>query len=241
MLEIKNLSVAYGAIAAVRNVNIHVTKGSLVALLGANGAGKTSTLKAIMGAVKAFGSILFEGRELLGMRTYRIAREGICMSPEGRMIFSDLTVDENLRAGAYCLRHTDVLNNMERVFEFFPLLSERRAQMAGTLSGGEQQMLAIARALMASPKLMILDEPSLGLAPLIIKDIFGSLRRVCDQGTTILMVEQNARAALEIADSAYVMELGVTTMSGSAQEMLSNQRLVEAYLGNNRRGDVWIS
>ncbi|MDO4753716.1 MAG: ABC transporter ATP-binding protein [Bacillota bacterium] len=234
MLEIKNLRVAYGAIRAVRDVNLVVPKGQTVVLLGANGAGKTSTLRAVTGSVRAEGSILFEGREIIGKRVYQIARMGINMSPEGRLIFPDLTVEENLRAGGFALGKAELHAQTERAFAQFPILSDRRKQAAGTLSGGEQQMLAISRAMMAKPKLLILDEPSLGLAPMIIKEIFASLRHICKQGTTILMVEQNARAALEIADYAYVMELGVTTMKGTAEEMLSDRKLAEAYLGSRK-------
>ncbi len=231
ILEVSNLSVTYGAVQAVRNISFSVESGQLVVMLGANGAGKTSTLKAISGQVKSVGSILLMGQELQGKQAYQIARMGMNISPEGRQIFPDLTVEENLRAGGYVLNKKDFDVSLADVFASFPILEERRRQQAGTLSGGEQQMLAIGRAMMPKPKLLILDEPSLGLAPLIIKDIFNSLRRICDTGTTVLMVEQNARAALQIADYAYVMELGKIAMSGSGKELLGDKRLVEAYLG----------
>lgn len=231
VLEVKDLCVTYGAVQAVRNVGFSVESGQMVVMLGANGAGKTSTLKAVSGQVKSSGSILFMGQELQGKHAYQIARMGMNISPEGRQIFAELTVEENLRAGGYVLNKKDLDASLSDVFANFPILKERRRQQAGTLSGGEQQMLAIGRAMMPKPKLLILDEPSLGLAPLIIKDIFNSLRRICDAGTTVLMVEQNARAALQIADYAYVMELGNIVMSGNSKDLLGDKRLIEAYLG----------
>ena len=205
LLEIRDLCVNYGPIQAVRGVNMDVEEGSIVALLGANGAGKTTTLRTISGVIKpASGSVRFGGSEIGGRRASRVARLGINMSPEGRLIFNELSVEENLRAGAYCIRsRAEMERNMKRALQLFPRLEERLRQRAGTLSGGEQQMLAISRALMASPKLLLLDEPSLGLAPLIIRDIFHALQEIRAEGTTILIVEQNALATLKIADRAH--------------------------------------
>ena len=213
-----------------------VEEGSIVALLGANGAGKTTTLRTVSGVIKpASGSIKFAGQELCGRRASKIARMGVNMSPEGRLIFNELSVEENLRAGAYCIRsRAEAENNMKRVLQLFPRLEERLRQHAGTLSGGEQQMLAIGRALMASPKLLLLDEPSLGLAPLIIKDIFRTLQEIRAEGTTILIVEQNALATLKIADMAYVLELGRISMNGPANVLIKDEKLIEAYLGNKK-------
>lgn len=236
LLEIRGLKVNYGPIQAVKGIDLDVEKGTLVALLGANGAGKTTTMRAITGAVKSSGgTIVLDGEEISGLRACRVARMGLNMSPEGRQIFSGLTVEENLRAGAYCVRDKEELRrNFERVYGLFPILAERRRQMANTFSGGEQQMLAIGRALMASPKVLLLDEPSLGLAPLIVKDIFDTLCSIRKEGTTILMVEQNALAALKIADWAYLLELGTITMKGPAQTLIRDERLIEAYLGNKK-------
>ena len=209
LLEVRNLQVNYGPIQAVKGIDLDVEKGTLVALLGANGAGKTTTLRAITGMVKAYGSVHLGETEILGQRGYKTARMGVNMSPEGRLIFAGLTVEENLKAGAYCIKSAkQYQKNMDRVQELFPILRERRRQQAGTLSGGEQQMLAIGRALMADPEILLLDEPSLGLAPLIIQDIFKTLQAIRSEGTTILMVEQNALATLKIADYGYVLELG---------------------------------
>ena len=237
LLEVRDLKVNYGPIQAVKGISLDVEKGTIVAMLGANGAGKTTTMRAITGAVKsAGGSIRLGGREISGMRACRVARMGINMSPEGRLIFSGLTVEENLRAGAYCVRSAEEYRrNLERVYKLFPILSERRKQSANTFSGGEQQMLAIGRALMAGPEVLLLDEPSLGLAPLIIKEIFSTLQSIRDEGTTILMVEQNAHSALKIADYAYVLELGSIAMSGRAADLLRDQKLSEAYLGNKKQ------
>ena len=213
LLEVRNLQVNYGPIQAVKGIDLDVEKGTLVALLGANGAGKTTTLRAITGMVKAYGSVHLGETEILGQRGYKTARMGVNMSPEGRLIFAGLTVEENLKAGAYCIKSAkQYQKNMDRVQELFPILRERRRQQAGTLSGGEQQMLAIGRALMADPEILLLDEPSLGLAPLIIQDIFKTLQAIRSEGTTILMVEQNALATLKIADYGYVLELGKISM-----------------------------
>lgn len=235
LLEVRNLQVNYGPIQAVKGIDLDVEKGTLVALLGANGAGKTTTLRAITGMVKAYGSVHLGETEILGQRGYKTARMGVNMSPEGRLIFAGLTVEENLKAGAYCIKSAkQYQKNMDRVQELFPILRERRRQQAGTLSGGEQQMLAIGRALMADPEILLLDEPSLGLAPLIIQDIFKTLQAIRAEGTTILMVEQNALATLKIADYGYVLELGKISMHGPASQLVRDERLIEAYLGNKK-------
>ena len=235
LLEVRNLQVNYGPIQAVKGIDLDVEKGTLVALLGANGAGKTTTLRAITGMVKAYGSVHLGETEILGQRGYKTARMGVNMSPEGRLIFAGLTVEENLKAGAYCIKSAkQYQKNMDRVQELFPILKERRRQQAGTLSGGEQQMLAIGRALMADPEILLLDEPSLGLAPLIIQDIFKTLQAIRSEGTTILMVEQNALATLKIADYGYVLELGKISMHGPASQLVRDERLIEAYLGDKK-------
>ena len=235
LLEVRNLQVNYGPIQAVKGIDLDVEKGTLVALLGANGAGKTTTLRAITGMVKAYGSVHLGETEILGQRGYKTARMGVNMSPEGRLIFAGLTVEENLKAGAYCIKSAkQYQKNMDRVQELFPIFRERRRQQAGTLSGGEQQMLAIGRALMADPEILLLDEPSLGLAPLIIQDIFKTLQAIRSEGTTILMVEQNALATLKIADYGYVLELGKISMHGPASQLVRDERLIEAYLGNKK-------
>jgi len=235
LLEVRNLQVNYGPIQAVKGIDLDVERGTLVALLGANGAGKTTTLRAITGMVKAYGSVHLGETEILGQRGYKTARMGVNMSPEGRLIFAGLTVEENLKAGAYCIKSAkQYQKNMDRVQELFPILRERRRQQAGTLSGGEQQMLAIGRALMADPEILLLDEPSLGLAPLIIQDIFKTLQAIRSEGTTILMVEQNALATLKIADYGYVLELGKISMHGPASQLVRDERLIEAYLGNKK-------
>lgn len=235
LLEVRNLQVNYGPIQAVKGIDLDVEKGTLVALLGANGAGKTTTLRAITGMVKAYGSVHLGETEIWCQRGYKTARMGVNMSPEGRLIFAGLTVEENLKAGAYCIKSAkQYQKNMDRVQELFPILRERRRQQAGTLSGGEQQMLAIGRALMADPEILLLDEPSLGLAPLIIQDIFKTLQAIRSEGTTILMVEQNALATLKIADYGYVLELGKISMHGPASQLVRDERLIEAYLGNKK-------
>ena len=235
LLEVRNLQVNYGPIQAVKGIDLDVEKGTLVALLGANGAGKTTTLRAITGMVRAYGSVHLGETEILGQRGYKTARMGVNMSPEGRLIFAGLTVEENLKAGAYCIKSAkQYQKNMDRVQELFPILKERRRQQAETLSAGEQQMLAIGRALMADPEILLLDEPSLGLAPLIIQDIFKTLQAIRSEGTTILMVEQNALATLKIADYGYVLELGKISMHGPASQLVRDERLIEAYLGNKK-------
>ena len=235
LLEVRNLQVNYGPIQAIRGIDLDVEEGKIVALLGANGAGKTTTLRAISGVLKPSGGTITLGGEPLGKRACKVARQGISMSPEGRLIFYGLTVEENLKAGAYTQKDkARVLENMKRVYTMFPVLEQRRKQQASTLSGGEQQMLAIGRALMADPKVLLLDEPSLGLAPLIIEDIFRVLQELREEGSTILIVEQNALMTLEIADYAYVLELGQISMKGPASELIHDDRLIEAYLGGKK-------
>ena len=236
LLKITDLKLNYGPIPALKGVDISVPKGEIVAILGANGAGKTSLLKVVSGLLKpSAGEILFDGEKIAGKPAYKVAKQGIMQSPEGRFVLVGLTVEENLRVGAYNLKDKDeIAGNFERVYKLFPRLKERAKQQSSTLSGGEQQMLAIGRALMGSPKLLILDEPSLGLAPLLIKDIFNTLIKIKEEGTTILIVEQNALATLKIADYAYVLELGKISMHGRADELIKDERLIEAYLGGKK-------
>ena len=235
LLEIKDLKVSYGFINALKGINIQVEKGQIVALLGSNGAGKTTTLRTISGAIKPQGgSIVLDGQEISGLATYKIAKVGVTQSPEGRLLFPELTVEENLKVGAYGLK-TQVIDgvkvtakeqmkrNFDRVYKLFPILEERKAQTANTLSGGEQQMVAIGRALMSNPKVLLLDEPSLGLAPLIIEEIFRAFQKIREEGTTILIVEQNALQTLKIADYAYVLELGKISLDGPASELITNK------------------
>jgi branched-chain amino acid transport system ATP-binding protein len=233
ILKITNLKLNYGPITAIKGIDISVEKGQIVAILGANGAGKTSTLKVISGLLKpAAGEIIFDGNKVSGKPAHVIAKQGIMQSPEGRHVLIGLTVEENLRVGGYNIKSKEELQrNFERVYNLFPRLKERAKQQSSTLSGGEQQMLAIGRALMGSPKLLVLDEPSLGLAPLLIKDIFDTLVKIKEEGTTILIVEQNALSTLKIADYAYVLELGKISMHGTAAELIKDERLVAAYLG----------
>ena len=236
MLKIQDLRVSYGGIHALRGIDLEVPDGTIVTLSGANGAGQSTTLRTITGLVKASaGSILWNGQELLGKPIDKIVSAGIAMSPEGRRVFADLTVLENLRIGAYLRRDKDgIAKDLKRVYELFPRLEERSWQLAGTLSGGEQQMLAVGRALMSRPKLMMLDEPSLGLAPLVVQDIFSIIREINRQGMTVLLIEQNANMALKIADLAYVLETGRITMSGTGAELLADEKVKEAYLGKHR-------
>lgn len=234
-LNIENLEVSYGNIRALKGINIKVPKGEIVALLGANGAGKTTTLKAISGIVEAErGCIQLFDQEITNKSAEKITALGIIQSPEGRQVFPDLTVEENLKIGAFTVKSKEeIKKNFERVYRYFPRLEERKKQVAGTLSGGEQQMLAIARALMASPKVLLLDEPSLGLAPLIVKDIFEIVKEINNEGTTVLIIEQNALQTLKIADYAYVLEVGEINMEGKASELIKDKRLIEAYLGGH--------
>ena len=235
MLKIENLHVSYGGIQALRGVSLEVPDGKIVTLIGANGAGKSTTLRTITGLVKASsGSIQWSGEELLGRSIDRIISAGIAMSPEGRRVFPDLTVLENLKLGAYLRRDkAEITKDLQWVYQLFPRLKERDWQMAGTLSGGEQQMLAVGRALMSRPRLLLMDEPSLGLAPLVVQDIFSIIREINRQGVTILLIEQNANMALKIADLAYVLETGNITISGTGAELLADEKVREAYLGKN--------
>ena len=233
LLKITDLKLNYGMISAIKGIDLSVGEGQIVAILGANGAGKTSTLKVISGLLKpTSGEIIFDGVNIAGKPAHKVARQGIMQSPEGRFVLVGLTVEENLRVGGYNIKDkAELARNFERVYSLFPRLKERAKQQSSTLSGGEQQMLAIGRALMGSPKLLILDEPSLGLAPLLIKDIFKTLLKIKEEGTTILIVEQNALATLKIADYAYVLELGKISMHGKAEDLLKDERLIAAYLG----------
>jgi branched-chain amino acid transport system ATP-binding protein len=233
MLSIKNLSVHYGGIHALRGISLDVPAGGIVTLIGANGAGKSTTLNSIMGLVKASGgSVTWNGGEMLGKPTRSIVQSGIVLVPEGRRIFPNLTVDENLSLGAYARTdRSEVEVDRERVFGLFPRLAERRRQKAGTFSGGEQQMLAVGRALMSGPTVLMMDEPSLGLAPLFVAMIFDIIRQINAAGVTVLLVEQNAKAALEVADTGYVMETGAIGFSGGGKALLDDERVRRAYLG----------
>lgn len=236
MLKIKDLHVSYGGINALRGINIEVPDGKIVTLIGANGAGKSTLLRTISGLVKAeSGSILLDDEELIGKQINKICESGIALSPEGRRVFADLTVMENLRVGAY-LRNDkkEIEKDLEWVFNLFPRLKERSWQYAGTLSGGEQQMLAVGRALMSRPKILMLDEPSLGLAPLIVQQIFNIIREINNAGVTVLLIEQNANMALKTADIAYVIETGEIVLSGSGTQVLENPTVREAYLGKKK-------
>lgn len=235
MLRIDDLHVNYGGISAVKGISIQVPEKSIVTLIGANGAGKSTTLRTIAGLVKAnSGEITFQGENILGKDTIDIVAKGITLVPEGRRVFANLSVLENLKIGAY-LRKDGIDEDIKRVYELFPRLKERAWQLAGTLSGGEQQMLAVGRALMAKPKLIMMDEPSLGLAPLIVNDIFDIIKEINKQGTTILLIEQNANKALKVADYGYVLETGNITMEGKGIELLKNEKIIEAYLGTSKK------
>jgi branched-chain amino acid transport system ATP-binding protein len=233
MLKIDNLEVAYGNIRAIKGISLEVNQGEIVTLIGSNGAGKSTTLRAISGILKPkSGSITFNGERIEGVEGHDIVAKGICQSPEGRRIFPKMSVDENLDLGAF-LRNdkAGIAADRERVLDLFPKLRERIDQKAGTMSGGEQQMLAVGRALMGSPKLLLLDEPSMGLAPVLVDMIFETIEKINKQGTTILLVEQNALAALNVADRAYVLESGSIKMSGKAADLISNDDVTKAYLG----------
>ena len=236
MLKIENLHVSYGGIQALRGISLEVPDGKIVTLIGANGAGKSTTLRTITGLVKASsGSIQWNGEELLGRSIDKIVGSGIAMSPEGRRVFADMSVLENLRIGAYLRTDkAEIEKDVQWVYSLFPRLEERSWQLAGTLSGGEQQMLAVGRALMSRPKLMMLDEPSLGLAPLVVQDIFSIIGEINRQGVTILLIEQNANMALKIADLAYVLETGNITLSGTGAQLLADEKVKEAYLGKHK-------
>lgn len=254
ILEIKDLIIDYGIIRAVKGINMNVNEGTIVAILGANGAGKSTTIRSISGIVKVkSGKILFDGENIVNKDPYKIAALGIVQSPEGRLILNGLTVEENLLVGAYSIkskitetvdekgqisknktsRNTIIKGLLDEVYAYFPILRDRRKQQASTLSGGEQQMLAIGRALMGNPKLLLLDEPSLGLAPLIVRDIFEIIKRIKEQGRTILIVEQNAFQTLKIADYGYILELGKIVSEGSGEKLLKDEQLVNAYLGSS--------
>lgn len=235
MLKIDNLRVNYGGIEAVKGVSFEVPDGSIVTLIGANGAGKSTTLRSIVGLVKAAegSSITLDGEELIGMDTPDIVKKGISLVPEGRRVFPDMTVIENIKIGAY-LRNDSIEDDIARVHALFPRLKERSWQLAGTLSGGEQQMLAVARALMSRPKILMMDEPSLGLAPIIVKNIFSIIKEINKQGTTVLLIEQNANMALHVADYAYVLETGKITMAGTGKELLADESVKAAYLGKKK-------
>lgn len=235
MLKIKNLHVNYGGISAVKGISFDVPEKSIVTLIGANGAGKSTTLRTIAGLVKASqGEIEFLGENILGMDTIDIVKKGITLVPEGRRVFSNLSVLENLKIGAY-LQKDGIEESIQKVFSLFPILKDREWQMAGTLSGGEQQMLAVGRALMAKPRLIMMDEPSLGLAPLIVNGIFDIIKEINKEGTTILLIEQNANKALKAAEIGYVMETGRITLQGTGAELLQNQKVKEAYLGSSKK------
>ena len=231
ILKINDLTVNYGGIEAVKGIRFDVTEGEIITLIGANGAGKSSTLRAIAGLVKpASGNIVFEGDDITGKDPTAIVTKGITLVPEGRKIFPDLTVLENLRIGAY-LRNDDLTDDLNWVYDLFPRLKERSWQAGGTLSGGEQQMLAVGRALMSRPKVIMMDEPSLGLAPIIVRGIFDIIKEINKQGVTVLLIEQNANMALKTTDIGYVMETGRITMSGAGSELLTNEEVKKAYLG----------
>ncbi|MEQ8153885.1 MAG: ABC transporter ATP-binding protein [Clostridiaceae bacterium] len=233
MIKIDNLVVSYGGIEALKGISIEVPSGKIVTLVGANGAGKSTALKSIVGLVKPkSGSISYEGTDLTKLNTEKMVQKGIALVPEGRRVFADLTVLENLKIGAYSRKDKkEISEDLENVYALFPRLKERSWQTAGTLSGGEQQMLAIGRALMSRPKLIMMDEPSLGLAPIIVKELFGIIQRINKQGMTVLLIEQNANAALKIADVGYIMETGKITLKGSGKELLNNEEIKAAYLG----------
>ena len=236
-LEIRDLCVSYGGIRALKGISLSVEEGQIVTLIGANGAGKSTTLRAISGLEKAqSGSITYGGKELTSLPAKEIVRRGIIHVPEGRRVFPDMTVAENLKIGAFLRRdNAGIAKDIDYVYSLFPRLKERSWQPAGTLSGGEQQMLAVGRALMSRPKVLMMDEPSLGLAPLIVRDIFSIIRRVNEDGITVLLIEQNANAALRIADYGYVLETGTISLTGTGEELLRNSSVREAYLGKKRK------
>ena len=236
LLEVRGLKVAYGGINAVKGIDLDVRAGEMVALIGANGAGKTTTLKALSGLLApAAGSVRYDGQDITGKPAFELVRRGLALVPEGRGVFARLTVEENLAMGAYIRDHrndkAEIAADCERAYATFPRLAERRGQLAGTLSGGEQQMLAIARALMCRPRLLLLDEPSMGLAPIVVQKIFATIRAVAREGVTLLLIEQNARLALQTCDRGYVMESGLITLSGEAKSLLDNPEVRRAYLG----------
>jgi branched-chain amino acid transport system ATP-binding protein len=233
MIKIDNLVVSYGGIEALKGISLEVPSGKIVTLVGANGAGKSTTLKSIVGLVKPkSGNIDYEGTDLTKLNTELMVKKGIALVPEGRKVFADLTVLENLKIGAYSRKdRIGIAEDLEKVYLLFPRLKERTWQLAGTLSGGEQQMLAIGRALMSRPKLIMMDEPSLGLAPIIVKELFGIIKKINEEGMTVLLIEQNANAALKIADIGYIMETGRITLQGAGKDLLNNEEIKKAYLG----------
>ena len=233
MLKVDNIDVYYGAIHAIKGISIEVPKGEIVTLVGSNGAGKSTTLRTISGLMKPKnGTILFEDKNIVGVPAHKIVGMGLCQVPEGRHVFANMSVMENLELGAYLRNDKDgIARDLEDVFKKFPRLLERKDQISGTLSGGEQQMLAMGRALMSRPRLLLLDEPSMGLAPLLVKEIFNIIKEINDSGTTVLLVEQNANMALSIADKAYVLETGRIALAGTAQELASSEAVRKAYLG----------
>ena len=237
LLELKNVEAAYGNIKALKGINLSVPEGKIVTLIGANGAGKSTTMKTIMGIMKPIaGDVLFKGESIAGMKTHNIVKKGVVLVPEGRQILQNMSVRENLEMGAYQRKEPEgIKEDLSKVFERFPRLFERQNQFGGTLSGGEQQMLAIGRAVMAKPEVMLLDEPSMGLAPLVVQQIFDVIKDINKMGTTVLLVEQNARKALQIADYAYVMETGRIVMEGPAQEVANNPDVMAAYLGGKKK------
>lgn len=238
LLEVKDLVVSYGGIEALKGISFSVDEGQIVTLIGANGAGKSTTLRAITGIVPVkSGTITYNGENITGMETQKVVERGIALVPEGRRVFANLTVLENLKIGAYLRKDTaQIQKDIEYIYKLFPRLEERSWQLAGTLSGGEQQMLAVGRAMMTRPKLIMMDEPSLGLAPLVVKDIFGIISRLSADGITILLIEQNANAALHAAHYGYVLETGMMTISGTGEELLSSKSIQEAYLGKGKKG-----
>ena len=232
LLEVKNINVYYGAIHAVKDISFEVNQGEIVTLIGANGAGKTTTLQTVSGLLHArTGSIEFMGKPIQAVPASKLVAQGLAQVPEGRRVFQQMTVEENLEMGAFTQANSTVAPNLERVFDQFPRLKERRRQIAGTLSGGEQQMLAMGRALMSNPKILMLDEPSMGLAPILVEQIFDIIKRLHQAGTTILLVEQNARMALSVADRGYVLETGRITLTGPGRELLADEAVKKAYLG----------
>ena len=237
LLEVKDLVVSYGGIEALKGISFSVDEGQIVTLIGANGAGKSTTLRAITGIVPVkSGTILYNGEDITGMDTQKVVERGIALVPEGRRVFANLTDLENLKTGAYLRKDTaQIQKDIEYIYKLFPRLEERSWQLAGTLSGGEQQMLAVGRAMMTRPRLIMMDEPSLGLAPLVVKDIFGIISRLSADGITILLIEQNANAALHAAHYGYVLETGMMTLSGTGEELLSSKSIQEAYLGRGKK------
>lgn len=232
LLEVKDLHVSYGEIKAIRGINFNINQGEIVTIIGSNGAGKSTTLNSLAGLIKpASGTVLFNGEDVTKLESYELVKKGISLSPEGRQIFPRMSVIENLELGGYFRTRAELEKGKNNVFELFPILKERSWQAGGTLSGGEQQMLAIGRSLMASPKILILDEPSLGLAPIIVKEIFKMIRRIRDEGITVLLVEQNAKMALSISDRGYVLETGKIRLEGKSEELLNNEEVHKLYLG----------